>query len=81
MEWLAPELVTKASEKQPEDSEKRVAGRSLAFKARIALAALQGDKTLAEPAQQYDVHPNQIKDWKAIAGTHGGYVRDGQDGR
>ena len=37
---------------------------SPAFKAKVALAALKGDKTLAELAQQYDVHPNQVTDWK-----------------
>jgi transposase-like protein len=37
---------------------------SPAFKTKVALAALKGDKTLAELAQQYDVHPNQITDWK-----------------
>ena len=37
---------------------------SPAFKAKVAMAALQGDKTLAELSNQYDVHVNQIQIWR-----------------
>ena len=36
-----------------------------AFKAKVALAAIKGDRTLAQLAEQFDVHPNQITSWQA----------------
>lgn len=37
---------------------------SPAFKAKVALAAIKGEKTLAELAEQFDVHANQITSWR-----------------
>lgn len=37
---------------------------SPAFKAKVALAAIKGEKTLAELAAHYDVHANQITSWR-----------------
>jgi transposase len=34
------------------------------FKAKVAVAALKGDKTLAELAEKFDIHANQITQWK-----------------
>jgi len=35
-----------------------------AFKAKVALDALKGDQTIVELSQRYQVHPNQITEWK-----------------
>jgi len=34
------------------------------FKAKVALAAIKGDKTLAELAEHFEIHPNQVSEWK-----------------
>ena len=51
-----------------------------AFKARVALDAIKGEKTLAELAEHYDVHPNQITTWRSqllegAAGVFGGAAK------
>lgn len=53
---------------------------SPAFKAKVALTAVKGEKTLSELAQQFDVHPNQIRQWKdqlleGASGVFGGEAK------
>jgi transposase-like protein len=48
------------------------------FKACVALKALRGEKTIAELAQQHDVHPNQITSWKNELVQRAGQLFGGQ---
>ena len=59
------EIGKKIAENQKATLTKRLRrNHSPAFKAKVAIAAIKGEKTLAELAQQFDVHPNQITQWR-----------------
>jgi len=47
------------------------------FKSKVALAAIKDDRTISELAQQFDVHPNQITQWKSQLLDRAGTVFQG----
>src|SRR5215472_4754455 len=56
---------------------------SAGFKAKVALAAIKGDRTIAELASEFGIHPNQIHNWKkqllegAVSVFEGGALAEG----
>lgn len=59
---------------------------SAAFKARVALEAIRGERTVAEIAAHHEVHANQVTSWKQqalehLADSFGATASNGNDGR
>lgn len=60
-------LYTKPNEKGADDMIKRPRrNHTAAFKAKVALEAIKGDQTLVELSERFQVHPNQIAEWKKV---------------
>lgn len=53
---------------------------SPAFKSRVALAAVRGEQTITELSQRFDVHPNQITQWKNQLLEHAAAVFENSTG-
>jgi len=57
-------LLYKTFEEEDYMSKRPRRNHASAFKAKVALEALKGDQTIVELSHRYQVHPNQITDWK-----------------
>jgi hypothetical protein len=68
-------------EKEQKMTKRKRRNHSPAFKAKVALAAVRGDRTLAELAEQFEVHPNQIQEWKKrlVAGAEDIFENGGRE--
>ena len=66
--WLnedpAPKIRTAVAVKDEWDVSKERRKHSASFKAKVALEAVKGEKTVAQLAAQYEFHPGQIQAWK-----------------
>ena len=65
MEFLPDSGHAGACEFRSDDEQTSARNHTPAFKAKVALAAVKGDRTIAQLAEHFDVHPNQITAWKA----------------
>jgi len=58
---LSPETITVSGNKFMKNKRRN---HSAQFKAKVALAAAKGEMTIAKPASKFEVHPNQVTQWK-----------------
>ena len=61
---MEPSGLIFSTEKEQKMTRRKRRNHSPALKAKVELAAVKGEHTLAELADQFDIHPNQIQDWK-----------------
>ncbi len=64
MEKLGLSRPSWRAQRNQEITKRNRRAHSAVFKAKVALAALKGDEPLAELAQQFEIHSNQVTDWK-----------------
>jgi transposase len=69
-----------ACESGANDEQTTETDHSPAFKAKVAIAAIKGERTIAQIAEQFDVHPNQVTTWKTQLEGAAADVFDGGNG-